>query len=105
MSKSERNKGARGERELCRILNDELGTSVKRNLSQTREGGCDIVLGRFNLEVKRRKGISVHQWMEQAINSCDDAKQTPVVICRGDGKPWLAVMLLEDWIRVARDAL
>lgn len=56
MSKSERNKGASGERELCRILFQEIGFEAKRNLSQTREGGCDIVCGPYDLEVKRARG-------------------------------------------------
>ena len=105
MSKSERRKGADGEREVCHILADNLGISVNRNLSQTREGGCDIVCGPFNLEVKRRKSIAVYEWMDQAAASCEGSKQKPVVICRGDGKKWLAIMPLEDWMDLAREVM
>lgn len=104
MSKSQRTKGANGERELCRILSDELGTVVKRNLSQTREGGCDIVLGPYNVEVKRRARIGqIYDWIEQAEASCVDTGRKPVVICRADGKGWLAVVRLPQWIEAARE--
>lgn len=105
MSKSERNKGASGEREVCHILADNLGISVNRNLSQTREGGCDIVCGPFNLEVKRRKSIAVYEWMDQAAASCEVSKQKPVVICRADGKKWLVIMTLQDWMPLAGNEL
>lgn len=106
MSKSQRTKGAAGERELCRILSDELGKEVRRNLAQTREGGCDIRVGRHNIEVKRRARIgNIYDWMEQAAASCGGTEQRPVVICRADGKKWLAVIPLQDWINFAREDL
>lgn len=106
MGSTERRKGARGEREICAILSDELGISAKRNLDQTREGGCDITAGPFNLEVKRRAKIgNIYDWMEQAAASCEDTEKKPVVICRADGKKWLAIMPFGDWINLAREAL
>jgi hypothetical protein len=106
VSKSQRTKGAAGERELCRILSDELGKEVRRNLAQTREGGCDIRVGRHNIEVKRRARIgNLYDWMAQAASSCEGTEQQPVVICRADGKKWLAVMPLQDWINFAREDL
>lgn len=105
MSKSQRTKGACGEREVCRILSDELGQAVHRELSQPRDSGCDIKVGPFNLEIKRRKGIAVHEWMEQCERSCVGTERHPVVICRGDGKPWLAIVPLQDWIDMAREAV
>ena len=106
MGSAERRKGARGEREICAILSEEMGISAKRNLDQTREGGCDITAGPFNLEVKRRAKIgNIYDWMEQAAASCEDTPQKPVVVCRADGKKWLAIMPFGDWINLAREAL
>lgn len=106
MAKLSRDKGARGEREICAILSDELGISSKRNLDQTREGGCDITAGPFNLEVKRRAKIgNIYDWMEQAAASCENTEKKPVVVCRADGKKWLAIMPFGDWINLAREAL
>ena len=101
MGKSQRTKGAAGEREVCHLLQDVLGVDAKRNLSQTREGGCDIAVGPYHLEVKRRARIGgVYDWMEQAERSCLQ-REKPVVVCRADGKKWLAVIPFEEWMRLA----
>jgi len=45
MSKLSRNKGATFERELCKIIFEELGVEVRRNLSQYQEKDLgDIML-------------------------------------------------------------
>lgn len=70
MSKSQRTKGAAGERELCNILHDRLGVDVHRNLSQTRDGGTDIAMGPFRIEVKRRARIAgVYDWLDQSATA------------------------------------
>ena len=106
MGKSQRTKGAAGERELCHILSTELGAAVHRNLSQSRDGGCDISVGGYRVEVKRRARIgSLYEWMNQAEASCADGGARPVVVCRADGMGWLAVLPLADWLRLAREDL
>lgn len=105
MGKSQRTKGAAGEREVCAMLREHLGIDAKRNLSQVREGGCDIVAGPYRLEVKRRTKIgNVYDWMEQAQASCATGGR-PAVICRADGKKWLAVVPFEDFIRLVGNEL
>ena len=99
MGKSQRTKGAAGEREICHILSDSLGVEAKRNLSQTREGGCDIAVGKFRIEVKRRARIGqIYDWMEQAMQSCKDDERA-IVLCRADGKKWLAVLPLDEALK------
>jgi len=104
MGKSQRTKGASGERELSGLLSDALGIVVKRNLGQAREGGDDITIGKFRIECKRRKEIAVHKFMEQALASCQPG-ELAIVAMRGDGKPWCVMMELEDFIPMLRDAL
>ena len=100
MGKSQRTKGAAGEREVCHLIRDVLGVDAKRNLSQTREGGCDIAVGKYHIEVKRRARIgSIYDWMEQAEASCLDTEK-PVVFCRADGKKWLVVLPVEEALRL-----
>lgn len=100
MSASQRRKGADGEREACKALNDEFGTDVGRNLSQTREGGTDIHLGPFQIEVKRRARISgLYEWLGQA------GGELPTLMLRADGKGWLVVMEFDKWARLARGEL
>lgn len=97
MSKSQRTKGANGERELANILSDHLGQIVKRTLGQARDGGHDIQTGRFKWEVKRRKAIAVYDFVEQVEAACEH-NETPVVAMRADGKKWLVMMRLEDFL-------
>lgn len=100
MGKSQRAKGAAGEREVCHLIRDSLGIDAKRNLSQTREGGCDIAVGPYHVEVKRRARIGqIYDWLEQAEESCQNGERS-VVFCRADKKKWLVVMSAEEALRL-----
>lgn len=105
MGKSQRTKGAAGEREVCHLIQDTLGIEAKRNLSQTREGGCDIAVGPYHIEVKRRARIGgIYDWIGQAKDSCKDGER-PVVFCRADGEKWLVVMTAEEALRLLGNEL
>ena len=100
MSASQRRKGAAGEREACAALAEEFGTVVRRNLGQARDSGHDISLGRWSIEVKRRKSMpTLYSWIEQA----NGGPGTPAVMARADGEDWLVVMRFRDWARLARE--
>jgi Holliday junction resolvase len=105
MSRSQRLKGAAGERELAEILSDALGFVVKRKLGQARDGGHDIETGRFRWEVKRRKKIAVYDFMDQIEKACEEGQQVPIVAMRADGKDWLVMMRLEDAMLMIRNEL
>ena len=100
--RNNRRRGASGELEVAKILTEALGIVCKRELSQVRDSGCDVRIPGFNIECKRRKKISgLYDWIAQAI----DGKGTPVVALRADGERWLAVMDLQDWIKLAREEI
>lgn len=102
MSASQRRKGANGENELCSILRDNLGLDVRRKLGQARDSGNDIDLPGFQIEVKRRARIAgLYDWLAQAMND----KGTPTLMLRADGKDWLVVMHLPDFIKLAREEI
>ena len=102
MSKSQRNKGASGERDVCNLIKEHLGVDVKRNLNQTREGGADIKLPPYSLEIKRRARIgSIYEWMEQSQKSCADGEK-PIVICRADRRDWLVVMPISQFLQLVK---
>jgi len=61
MGKRQRERGAETEREVCEKIAAGTGWVDKRELGQARDGGCDIRLGQFVLEVKRRKSIAVYE--------------------------------------------
>ena len=95
--RANRNRGNAYEREIVGILREHLGIEVKRNLSQTRDSGADILLDRYVIECKRRAKIAVYEWMDQAEEACQIG-QRPIVVCRGDGKPSLVIMNLADFL-------
>lgn len=92
MSASQRNKGAEGEREVCRLILDNLGIKVGRNLDQWRDGGYDIPLGPFLLEVKRRKQMAFYEWFHQIEAACASTGKQPVVFARADGERWKVII-------------
>lgn len=103
MGKSQRTKGAAGEREVCELIFQNLGIQVHRNLSQTRDGGADIKLNPYSIEVKRRAAIgNIYEWMDQAEQGCDFPER-PIVVCRADRKKWLAIMTIDELFRLIRE--
>lgn len=105
MSRSQRLKGAQGERELCGILSDALGTVVRRTLGQARDGGHDIETQKFRWEVKRRQKIAVYDFMDQIEVACAGTDKVPIVAMRADGRDWLVMMRLDDAIMLVRNEL
>lgn len=99
-----RNKGAHGERELAGILSDELGFSVKRKLGQARDGGDDISVGQYRIEVKRRERLAIEDWCKQ-VEACCGPSDVPVLAFRRNGEPWRCVVPLDWMIEQIRETL
>ena len=95
MSKSQRNKGQRGERELTSLLSDELGFVVKRNLSQTRGGGADCIdIPGWSVECKFQETLNINAWWKQTLDQTQDGCM-PILFYRQSRGQWRAVILLE----------
>jgi Holliday junction resolvase - archaeal type len=92
VSASQRNKGQRGERELARLLEGELGVEVTRRLMQTRDGGHDLDGLPVALEVKRQDVPRVREWWEQTCRQAEAAKLTPVLAYRANRQCWRFVV-------------
>lgn len=95
-----RNKGANGEREVARILRDELGLDVHRNWQeQAAHGGSDLIgVPGWCIEVKRAKKYS-NKWWEQTQEQADQAVlQRPVLIYKLDYQSWKVEVLAEDLV-------
>ena len=99
-----RNKGATGERELSKILTDELGFEVKRKLGQARDGADDIQVGKYRIEVKRRERLQIEDWCKQ-VEACTEDGQVPVVAFRRNGQPWRVVLPLNWFVKAMREDL
>lgn len=104
MGKRQRERGAETEREVCEAIAEKIGWVVKRELGQARDGGCDIRLGQFVLEVKRRKAIAVYEWIDQASAACAPY-EIPVVVCRADKREFLVIQRLDEWLKMAKGEL
>jgi len=81
VSRAERDKGARGEREVAAVLRRH-GLPVDRTIQQSGfyvRGDLTGVPG-YHFEVKRQETLRVPQWIRQAWADCDDA--VPVVVFR-----------------------
>jgi hypothetical protein len=96
--KMSRNKGARGEREVYKILQpvvDEcflkcgkVPPLMERNGNQSRRGGYDIVgLDWMAIEVKYQEKLNLRQWWQQTIDQCA-GDQKPVLFFRRNRIPW-----------------
>lgn len=93
MGVSQRRKGAAAERELCDLLEDELGIEVYRNLDQVRNGGADILcVHGFAIEVKRREALSRPAWWSQAVRQAQTGNLEPMVFYRRSREPWRAMI-------------
>ena len=93
----QRRKGQAGEREVAGILSDYLGVRIERKLGQARDGGDDLQIGKFRIEVKRRRHIASEAWLKQAYASVADY-ETPLVIMRADSGEWMVLSYLVDFL-------
>ena len=99
-----RAKGAGGERQVAKILSDELGYIFKRELRQTQDAGYGDLTSEpctgFSIEVKTyAKGTGCRpEWWEQSKRSAELTGLIPVVIYKFDRRPWLVEMPLSYFI-------
>ena len=102
-----RDKGKRGEREVCHMLTKYLGEPITRELGASRDGGCDvkITMGEFTyfVEVKLYRRVtqaSVAEWWKQTTRQANDDEHAlnavPVLIYRqSHWKYWEVVIPLQ----------
>ena len=105
MGLKEKEKGARGEK----MLRDELRRfgfgEVTRGF--TWQGTSDLVgLPGIHVECKFCEKLTVRQALLQAI---EEAKKRldglPTVFWKMSRRPWVVIMLLDDWMEIYRDAM
>jgi hypothetical protein len=106
MSRRQRDKGKRGERELATMLRDlfpELAEGIRRGW-QTRHGGkdeADIEGLPFHPEVAVGISPPIRAKMAQAVRDSNGGR-TPIVFTRRDRDEWLVTMRFSDWAKMAR---
>ena len=95
MATNGRNKGAAFERDIAKMLHDELGISFKRDLEQYREGGHGDLIPSdpefpFTLELKRYADGPIggqKAWWSQTCVAARREDKYPALIYRYDRQP------------------
>jgi Holliday junction resolvase len=90
MGAMQRNKGSRAENQFAAMLTDSLGFEIKRSLGQARDGGADIKLGPFQIQIKHAMRPQIKAWWQQ---TCQDA-------FKGNGAPVLAYKINRQGWRI-----
>ena len=98
-----RAKGARGERELARILRG-YGYDCRRGQQYCgANGDADVVgLPRIHIECKRGQRLNIDEAMLQAIRDRREGEYPAVFHRKNNGK-WMVTMLLDDWQEIYRE--
>lgn len=100
MSCNQRQKGARGERELAEWLRNR-GVSARRGQQYSGSPDSPDVVTELDdmihIECKRTERLSLYEAMEQAEEDSGE-NQYPVVMHKRNRKYWLAVMDARDWL-------
>lgn len=101
MSKSQRTKGAVGEREVAHLF-QEHGILARRGVRQTQDahGEPDVVLEDLPniwLEVKRGAQTRPIQALLQAEEACKNTNRIPFAICRNDHEKHTVTMRMETF--------
>ena len=95
-----RRKGAAGELEAAKALNDVLPHAKARRAQQYcgHHTAADLVcegLDGVMIEVKRRQSMNIHKVMAESLAHCTEA-MLPVILHRKDNEEWLLTIRLED---------
>lgn len=100
MSINSRQKGAKGERELAKILKEQ-GYNCRRGQQYSGLEGEDVVgLDYIHIECKRVEKLNLYDAIEQAKRDSKEG-QLPAVFHRKNNHKWLVTMELEDdWIKL-----
>lgn len=103
MSINSRSKGAKGERELAKILR-EYGYPCRRGQQYSgANGDADVVgLPNIHIEVKRRERLEIYSAIAQAVRDAKNGEK-PAVFHRKNDCEWLVTMRLEDWMKLYGD--
>ena len=101
--KASRDKGKRGEREAAAFLRTWFPNAA-RGESQCKGGHnvADVVgVDGHWVEVKRHASPACAGWF--SMTQLNSAGQRPIVLVRGDGGPWMALLLAKDYFETLKN--
>ena len=102
MGKAQRERGARGEREVVGLLKDAGYQDARRGHQMYSRGGeynADVMgLPGIHIEVKRTEHLRLYDALSQAKADC--GHRMPTVWHRRDDCEWVVIMRAEDWLEM-----
>jgi len=102
MGAKSRRKGCRGEREAAAEVRRLFGVEARRGRQYH---GCDeapdvqAAIPGVHIEVKRVEALRLYPALIQA--AVDAGQNVPLVLYRANGKPWVAIVRLDNLPRLA----
>lgn len=104
MATNGRAKGARGERELAKLLRAEGYQTRRGQQFCGANGDADVVgLPGIHIECKRVEKLNLYDAMAQSKHDARDG-EIPVVMHRRNNCEWLVTMSLRDWLKVYKES-
>lgn len=100
MGTMQRNKGARAENQLASMLSDDLGMEIKRSLGQPRDGGADILIGPYAVQVKHAAKAQIKSWWQQTCADAAKCKRIPVLAYKINRQGWRIRMRMRELIGI-----
>jgi hypothetical protein len=100
MGAMQRSKGARAENQFAAMLSDDLGIPIKRTLGQARDGGADIMLGIFAVQIKHAARASIKSWWQQTVTDAHKANKIPVLAYKINRQGWRIRMRMSEVIGI-----
>lgn len=100
MSKTQREKGKRGEREVAELLRRYgfAGRRTSQYCGNTGDASDVVGIDGMHIEVKRCERTEIGKWMAQAVHDCGD--NVPVVFHRRSREAWLVTLNAEDFLKI-----
>lgn len=104
MSRSQREKGAAGEREVQEIARAHGFDACRRAFASGAQGGADLTgIPGIALEVKRTERLNLPAAFRQAQAAAHHT-EIPVVAHRSNRQPWLATLELDELLALLKRA-
>lgn len=102
-----RAKGKAGELELAHFLVDRGMPARRGQQFKGGAGSADVVcpalqLAGFHIECKRVQSGNPYTWLDQAVRDAPGLR--PLVCHRKDRREWLAIVRLEDFLQLVKEA-
>ena len=102
-----RSKGARGEREAAALFREHGFDAHRGRQFQGSPDSPDLKTELdelIHVEVKRVEKLNLYDAIEQAKRDAG-AEKVPVVLHRRSHRPWVVVMLAEDWFDLVKESI